>query len=185
MQKTIVASIVLGVTLLLSACGGSSAQTSSPLSPEGVSQVLASAVSALERDGTIPMLDRSNSVLGPDVDGDGVRDDIQKWIDSLPDTPAQKAALRQKAKAERLILAAGEAGDKALARKLMVENMRAIYCISEKYTEPRHAHPQSFHSKTKELGYYLENTLARKKASQKVDSLLSGGVYGVKGAACD
>jgi hypothetical protein len=136
-------------------------------------------VPALDGDRAYPLLDRSNSVVGPDIDGDGVRDDIQKWIDSLPDTPAQKAALRQEAKAERLILAAGEAGDKAQVRLLIIKRAAAVSCIYEKYSE------RIAGQKFDELHVNLKNTLARRKAGRNIDSLLSGGVYGSKGMSCE
>lgn len=36
-----------------------------------------------------------NEIAGPDINGNGVRDDLDDYVDSLPDTESQKRALRQ------------------------------------------------------------------------------------------
>src|SRR5262249_42712175 len=61
----------------------------------------------LERSGQSPVLDRSASIAGPDSDNNGVRDDIDLYIGSLTDTPQQKSALRQEARALGQALLAG------------------------------------------------------------------------------
>ncbi|WP_417763325.1 hypothetical protein [Shewanella sp.] len=40
-------------------------------------------------------LDHSTSVAGEDNNNNGIRDDVQNYIDSLPDSEAQKNALKQ------------------------------------------------------------------------------------------
>jgi hypothetical protein len=43
----------------------------------------------------MPPLDESPGLMGPDTNGNGVRDDIEAWINSLPHTAEQKKALMQ------------------------------------------------------------------------------------------
>jgi len=60
---------------------------------------VATALSSLEGSGQIPVLDRSTDIDGPDVNDNGVRDDIEAYVSSLSDSAARKAALLQTAKA--------------------------------------------------------------------------------------
>jgi hypothetical protein len=97
--------LVLLVALLLSACGSGTttsdssnstiaANSSASASAPSVSSVF-EAIQKGEADGSLPVLNRDATVAGPDVNGNGVRDDIEAYIDRLTDTPGQKAALRQ------------------------------------------------------------------------------------------
>jgi hypothetical protein len=98
-------SLVSLAALLLSACGsGTTASDSSNSTIAANSNASSSAPSVSsvfeaiqkgEANGTLPILNRDASIAGPDTDGNGVRDDIDAYIDRLTDTPAQKAALRQ------------------------------------------------------------------------------------------
>jgi hypothetical protein len=53
----------------------------------------------LERSGAYPALDRSTDIAGPDVNKNGVRDDIEAWINLQPVSDVQRKALMQKARA--------------------------------------------------------------------------------------
>jgi hypothetical protein len=59
---------------------------------------LAQQIAALERSGAYPALDRSSDIAGPDVNANGVRDDIEAWIQTQPVNDGQRRALVQKAK---------------------------------------------------------------------------------------
>jgi hypothetical protein len=56
-------------------------------------------IAALERSGAYPALDRSSDIAGPDVNQNGVRDDIEAWINAQPVNDGQRKALMQKAQA--------------------------------------------------------------------------------------
>jgi len=79
------------------------ASGSSAGSPSGstgtASPTLAQQIEALERKGGYPTLDRSSDIAGPDANKNGVRDDIEAWINTLSVTEPQRKALMQKAKA--------------------------------------------------------------------------------------
>jgi len=72
---------------------GSSSDSSGTSSP-----TLAQQIEALERKGDYPSLDRSSDIAGPDNNKNGVRDDIESWINTLIVTELQRRALMQKAK---------------------------------------------------------------------------------------
>ena len=57
-----------------------------PAAPSSVREALLK----MDADGTAPKLNRDADVAGPDVDGNGVRDDLDAYINSLPDTEPQK-----------------------------------------------------------------------------------------------
>ena len=63
-----------------------------------------SMIEALEKSGAAPALDRSSDIRGPDVNANGVRDDIEAYINALPLTPKQIKAAMQDAKAVQLAL---------------------------------------------------------------------------------
>lgn len=59
----------------------------------------AESIEMLERGGEIPTLERGSSVAGVDANKDGIRDDIEAYIDLHFPNPSQHAAARQSAKA--------------------------------------------------------------------------------------
>ena len=93
--------------------GSTMASTSTPETPSGTSTppttpptsppatptepTLSDKIKTLEDNGTIPKLDRSADIKGPDVNNNGVRDDIDVWIAALPITEKQKKAATQTA----------------------------------------------------------------------------------------
>jgi hypothetical protein len=84
-------------------------------------------IAALERSGAYPALDRSSDVAGPDANRNGVRDDIEAWINVQPITDLQRKALMQSARAlqRTLIL---DIKDKAALQKNGEEMMAATNC---------------------------------------------------------
>jgi hypothetical protein len=68
-----------------------------PIAP--ASPPLGEQISALERSGAYPALDRSNSIAGPDANRNGVRDDVEAWVNAQPLVDVQRKALLQKARA--------------------------------------------------------------------------------------
>lgn len=61
-------------------------------------------IAALERSGGYPKLDRSSDIVGPDVNKNGVRDDIEAWLNTLQVSDAQRKALMQDARATQRTL---------------------------------------------------------------------------------
>jgi hypothetical protein len=101
---------------------------------KGQSPSVASAIANLENTGQLPSLDRSTSLTGPDSNGNGVRDDIEAYVASLPDSAAQKAALLQTAKALGAALTAGgSATDNTTLQGVGTAIGRAVHCIWTRY----------------------------------------------------
>ncbi|MDP3588422.1 MAG: hypothetical protein Q8R58_10255 [Sulfuricurvum sp.] len=57
------------------------------------------AIIAAESNGSIPRLNHDNTIAGPDKDNNGIRDDIDAYIATLPYTEIQKKAVQQDARA--------------------------------------------------------------------------------------
>lgn len=92
--------------IALTACGGGSkgsdggaarSESGAPPSSAGQSD-LESHIANLEASGKLPILDRSDDLLGPDLDGNGVRDDIDRYISGLALNEKQKRAAVQVAR---------------------------------------------------------------------------------------
>jgi len=82
---------------------GNSSEPSSGSSPGTApaaagSLTLAQQIEQMERKGEYPTLDRSSDIAGPDANKNGVRDDIEAWINTLSVTEPQRKALMQKAR---------------------------------------------------------------------------------------
>lgn len=95
-----------------------------------------SVAAALEQvDQEIGELDHSTSVSGTDANGDGVRDDIESFIASLPDSEEQRNALRQVsiAIADAMLLGADGNTDKDTLRASSIEIGRAVKCLWNRY----------------------------------------------------
>lgn len=125
-------SIMLASTLFLTGCnGGSSAAaaaagstaTAPPTGPTPAQQL-----AQLENEGKLPKLDRSDSVAGPDSDGNGVRDDIDAYLrQRFPDAP-QRAAATQAAKAlQSAVLTAGN--DPEASRNVSKKLSDSMHCL--------------------------------------------------------
>jgi hypothetical protein len=117
---------------------------------------------------TGPALDRSASVLGPDTNANGIRDDIEAWIDSRNDrTAAQKAAMRQYAKALQAELAAERTPEAALGAVKAAERahncLRSLAATFDEYLVW-----------SRRVRDYNLNTRERADASHAIDRLLSG-----------
>jgi hypothetical protein len=122
MNTTLKPLIYTLAALLLTACGGGSGSapgapatsitpttTTVVTTPTGTASTAAPAnlkamIKALEDNGQLPKLDRSSDIKGPDVDNNGIRDDIDAWIAALPITAAQKKAAQQAARVQQATL---------------------------------------------------------------------------------
>jgi hypothetical protein len=123
---------------LLSACGGNSggsavypADTASP-SPAQPAKSLKEQIADVERSGKYPTLDRSSDIAGPDVNQNGVRDDIEAWINAQPVTEPQRKALMQKAKALQRTLIV-DLTDKEALQQVGEATMAATNCGGDSF----------------------------------------------------
>ncbi len=105
--------------LALSACMGQDSPAANAPGSGGVvaaPATLLAQIQALEASGALPALDRSADLKGPDANNNGVRDDIEAWIASLPITETQKKAAMQSARALQNTLVVDLADNAALQR---------------------------------------------------------------------
>jgi hypothetical protein len=65
---------------------------------------LAQQIASLEGSGALPKLDRSKDIAGPDANANGVRDDIESWVNAQPVNDKQRKSLMQDARATQRTL---------------------------------------------------------------------------------
>ncbi|MDM0034915.1 hypothetical protein QTI33_22465 [Variovorax sp. J22P271] len=140
---------------LLVACGGSGDETAvvptgaptaealaegpgavvPPPPPIAGSLALKDQIVALERIGTVPALDRSRDISGPDFNRNGVRDDIEAWIHTRPINESQRRALMQKARDLQMTLLV-DLKDKAGLDRSGDQLMASTKCAGDRF-DPR------------------------------------------------
>ncbi len=156
---------VMGVLVFpMVSCGGGT--TTQPLSGSEVIQQLNDA----ENQGLLPKLNRDNTITGPDFNHNGVRDDIEAYIESLPDTQEQKAALRQDARAINAAMTV-DLTDKNALEEVSLKINRSVRCLHRKYRGNGIAS-----KKGKEMEAFMVNTKERFIAYQKYNMARSGSV---------
>ncbi|MGV8894792.1 MAG: hypothetical protein ACOH2K_18050 [Burkholderiaceae bacterium] len=154
------------LTALLSACGAgsSSADSATPIT------TTAAAILAADKSGALPALNRDATVLGVDVNGNGVRDDLDAYIAALPDTVLQKAALSQMAAAIGNALTT----DTANLSSMLIASKQiaaAAACNHARYDSATAS------KKSAEIEKISVNTKTRFQAYDKFNAALSGTTF--------
>ena len=138
--------LVLGMAWLavgLTSCGGDSSESPPPAAQE--------------------------SVAGADANGDGVRDDVERYIDTTYPVPAQgdtNRALRQFARAAQATLI--DASEPVPSVAHAAERFRALECLMAR-------RPADFHVVFVELRARILNTTARSLAYLQADNHVTAG----------
>lgn len=148
--------------------------------PISASNTPAQKFAELNINGSLPQLDRSESITGPDLDGNGIRDDVDRYINALTIAEPQKQAARQSARAVQQALLVDITDDSALqqARKKMGDASR---CLSI-----RIANAQEMYRLGQAIQAVTANTKARAKRYDDYNQALSGSVFRLsKGDTCD
>ena len=168
MSKRYIAVQAIGTALILalSGCGGGSG--SSPATPSTPTS-LANAILQAEATGAVPKLNHDNTVLGPDVNGNGIRDDIDLYIAAQPDTPAQKAALSQMAVALQASMAIDTTNRNALLG-VSTKILNGISCLFTAYGDLIGG------PKSDDIEKITVNTMTRLHAYEKYNTAISGSV---------
>jgi hypothetical protein len=130
----------------------------------------ADAIKAAEISGRIPTLNRDISIIGPDTDGNGVRDDIDSYINTLPDTSSQKAALRQASSALTKAMALDTTNQQSLnvAIQAISSAMACIYARFDSATAGK---------KVDAIEKLTINTPTRIQAYEKYNAAISGTTF--------
>lgn len=157
---------------LIVGCGGGKADAqaaSEAPAAAGAAPSPAPAASSPAPVALVDVLDRSSTIAGPDANSDGVRDDINKWLDAQPLAEPQKRAAMQLARTfQRALLV--NATDRDAAAAIADTNYAAMRCLSAAY-EPNAPEPRK-------VGFALEamtaNTKERAMQYIKYNAALGG-----------
>jgi hypothetical protein len=116
--------------ITLASCGGDGGDSTSGLNQ---SQTPKETLQALQSSGALPNLDRSSSIKGPDANNNGIRDDIETWINNQNLPPQTAAPLRVLANVLQTTLTIETTNQQAVS----ILNARmdaAIVCITSQKT---------------------------------------------------
>lgn len=137
------------------------------------------AIMAAESNGSIPRLNHDNTIAGPDNDSNGIRDDIDAYIATLPYTEVQKKAVQQNARVLSSSLTV-DTTDKVALQKIANDMSNASWCIYTKLTDGTAGKTAG------ELEKMIVNTKNRFIQYEKYNSALSGSVSkSPEGDGCD
>ena len=136
-----------------------------------------SMIEALEKSGAAPALDRSSDVKGPDVNANGVRDDIEAYINALPLTPKQIKAALQKARGLQLTLMV-DTSDKAAVQLIGETMMAGTNCLGDVLID--------FYALSRKIEAMTANTRERTKRYLAYNAASSGSTTGLpNGDTCE
>lgn len=120
------------LSVLLISLSGCLIEKPPVIPPKPPTPSISDQIKTLEDNGTIPKLDRSTDIKGPDANNNGVRDDIDAWIATLPITEVQKKAAIQTAIGLQKTLLV-DLNDKVALKALDDESMLSTVCLGDAY----------------------------------------------------
>lgn len=171
----------LGFAILmmaLASCGGGGdarAPTSAPTPQEEIAR--------LEASGEIPALERSTSLAGIDDNHNGVRDDIERYIEKKYVEPAQRQVAMQTARALQQMLLVDK-NDTVALDEASDAGSRAIVCAKSAFPTPGGA--AELYRMNVDLESMTTNTKARLLAYLAYNKARSGTVSTMPGGdTCD
>ena len=162
------------VVVMVSACGGnirskdsSAGSGASPGASTTAPVSLKEVFDKLEASGELPVLDRSDSIAGPDVNANGVRDDIDRHIDNKSDTQPQKNSLKLFSRVLNSAMTVDTTDQNALREVANNINI-SVGCLHKNYP------PEKASSLLHEIRKFTVNTRSRFMAYMKFNSAMSG-----------
>jgi outer membrane murein-binding lipoprotein Lpp len=178
-KKHILCAVLVISTLTLAGCGGDKTKQEVSTKPQSDKDK----INALEASGALPKLDRTATLAGIDANKDGVRDDIEVYINKTYSQPEQKAAARQEAKSMQAILSAGTMNTK-VAKVLDLQSEKSMNCLFLKFDELKgHKYPGQV---SREIVSMSTNTKARLLAYLAYNKALDGTVLATsEGDTCE
>lgn len=170
-MKYSILSVLVG-SLLLVGCGGEdkniSKEDSAPPVKTEVSPV--AALKQLEQSGDLPILNRDSTISGVDANNNGVRDDIDQYVNSLPDTATQKKALLQVSKSLNIAMTVNVNNQNQVIDA--ANNISgSIKCIYSLYT------PEIAPEKQADMEKFTVNTTERVAAYEQFNTAVSGSSF--------
>lgn len=167
------------LTIFMAACGGGSGGSTEAPAPAPQATSVKDALSTMESAGTTPALDRTASRTGTDTNANGVRDDVEKYIDSLPDTAPQKKSLASLSKAMSAALGSTP-NDQASLRAATAQMNNSVACVWKSYP------PDVADQKVQEMRKVTVNTRGRYDAYAAYNAAVAGTVIKLpREVACD
>lgn len=116
-------------------------------------------------------------IAGPDVDSNGIRDDVDAWIAKQPFNEPQKKAAQQFARSSQHMLVT-KYTDREDARRDSIIDDRSIDCLGDVFINKRNPQDTALFSSTvDELMRAILNTRARILKDDLDSSMLSGMVF--------
>lgn len=89
-------------------------------------------IQSLEDQGDIPKLDRSSDIQGPDVNANGIRDDVEAYIATHYTSPPQRAAAEQFARVIETAMFVDKT-DAAALKAVSLKSSKAVHCIYDHF----------------------------------------------------
>ncbi len=162
------------LALVLTGCGGGGAAGDA-----GSSRTPQEEIARLEASGELPVLEREPTLGGIDANTNGVRDDIERYIEKKYTEPAQRQAAMQTARAYQQMLLLDKR-DPVAVTEAVVASTRAVDCVFDTF-------PGADGSQlSRELEAMSTNTKDRLKAYLDFNKAASGSVSGsFKGHGCE
>jgi len=168
LKKLLLASMCM---FALSACGGENDsninKTSQVNNPKDLFQ-------KLEDEGKLPKLDRSDSILGSDLNNNGIRDDVDQYIQKTYLDPEKRKSVNQYAQNTQAKLAV-DPNDKLAVKRVSLESARALTCVYDFYEDGLGPNGE-IHEDIFSVTY---NTKKRLKAYYDYDEAVSGSVLSI------
>jgi hypothetical protein len=132
----------------------------------------------------LPILDRSDNLTGVDDNQNGIRDDIEKYINKNYSDEGQRKALFQDAKVmqESLLI---DITDMIAVKKIGIQQSRSIHCIFSKFksTDVSDQNPSIISKKIESM---TANTKERLKAYLRYNKALDGTAWTLpRGDTCE
>lgn len=165
-------SVLIGVSIIvLSACGGGN---STPVDNSTPTEKIAQ----LEASGAIPSLERGSDIGGTDDDSNGIRDDIDKYIEKEYSVALQSSAVLQAARAMQNALIVDK-NDISSVKAVNIEISHATHCIYVQFDESNSIKTPA--QVSKEIESVTTNTKERLLAYLEFSKALDGTSWALPG----
>lgn len=158
--------LFVAVPVFLTACGGGGSQPPITTPPK----TFQTTILDLESSGKLPALDRSASMAGPDANDNGIRDDVDAFINNQGYNAAQLKSAQQTARAiGKILIVNTNNQDELRASDLNLQ--KSIKCVFSKFSDVNQSA-----AAIKNIQKITANTKARVEAYIKYQIAMDGKV---------
>lgn len=150
--------------------------------PQAVQPTPKEQIASLEQSGALPKLDRGSDINGPDTNSDGIRDDIEAYIDVNYPGAGQRAAARQFAASLQQALSV-DTTSKQTVKQVNIKLMNAVNCVFDQFISNATKQPEAVGA---EIEAITTNTKPRLLAYLGFSKALAGTAISLPdGDSCD